>query len=212
MNIFVFDFDCTLTANHFWKIIHNNWLSDHKVDWSKWDNESKKIVQRRNLTHISKANSLLQYIWASNYDGSIINMSRYDQLMKWLQKLYNKTDLAISSNGQAQEVLTMLKVMKCEKIFKYIHGYNNDRTNRIVIDNTGKVIYIDEFDKTKLHFLKYLYRTKYGRIIYIDDSNNEQSEVDKHKYIDSYYLGKEIEWGLDPDKLKQIYNKYFNIF
>jgi len=202
----VFDFDCTLTKEHWWKTMNwDNYKMRLSVDG--WDQESKTLlfidsINYRQRLHESKnlpkAIKLLEYIWGGN--------ERLEKIKGFLKKLKeNRVDIFVSTNGQANEVEGVLKASEVGiDIFGYIHGYDDTRFGKKVIRTQKEV---EPSDSSKEWFINYLKEVEnYEVIIYIDDDNGEYLSIQQLGVITIENLPKE-KGGMTDIHMKDILTK-----
>ena len=175
----VFDFDCTLTAKHWWKGLYMRQFSRNSILAPTLSQEERKFLQDIDsyefVAHqspmFSKLGALLQHTWGSS--------ARLQQVRALLQELKSSNAMiSISTNGQVNEVMGVLNASGISTgIFSYIHGYDDGRESKIAYDVSNGT-YVSFSTHSKEEFIrKVCDPTNIDNCIYVDDDSSEYANV-----------------------------------
>lgn len=173
----VFDFDCTLTNEHLYYLLHDtdNFIKMYnirdKTEIYDMANTIKSIYSVDN-TKIDCDIILPKSITKKFIDTIFGGSSRIKILDKFLKKCIKQNiDLYISSRGYLRDIITSLKITNLLKYFKSIHStldktiYQIDNQIKTIDYNSGKEFFI-------LNILNH-----YTNVLYIDDTLTEHERL-----------------------------------
>jgi len=180
-NHIVFDFDCTLTKEHWWKgIYHGEFSSNaHLVDQLnlgeiyilKNYNNFNSGIRLYQIPEFENIPNLINYMWGGR--------KRLENVRKFLNELSeNDIKIHISTNGQVNEVIKLLKQSHIPlSVFTYIHGFNDSRSAKLMYDMKEEKY--TQFDTCeKVEFIKYVYKNHtIDEYAYIDDDSCEYANA-----------------------------------
>ena len=177
LNIYVFDFDCTITYRNFAYF----WLKPDEIFKQKYANIKPTIIDELSFKF---NNNMLVDISDINLFNDIIFGS--DERIVYLDRLFNnlshKGRLVISSRGDPNKIFKCLQYNSLSKYFTQdnIFGYKHNKTNLIkeFLNNNSKVFYIDDNHEEHNELLKNL-----NLITTTDNLSIYSYKSDKPNYI-----------------------------
>lgn len=165
-NIYVFDFDCTLTLRHFSYLVNNNqqFLSmypeiNYKIStYPKYAENFYKMVDI--LYNINgNPNTVPDDIKTMIIDVIFGDMNRFNKLKNFIAKLKQENTIIISSRGIVEQINYLLEIIK----------FNN-----------FDMVYGNKYHKTSVlsYYLNNMLNT-YNYLFYVDDNSEEHFEFIK---------------------------------
>lgn len=178
----VFDFDCTISTRHVYRMIHSPTQFYQKNQTppeiaKKIDKLSKKINKLKES--VEDTSSLININFDVEKDLMTVlvdymfgGRERLELLTSFFKQHYEKADLYILSSGFLADVLIVLKILNW---FDYFHGVSGQSDELLYIRGNDKVL---RYIESKAAFIKKeLLCRDYLTIIYVDDDHRENYEL-----------------------------------
>lgn len=209
----VFDFDCTLTYNHYYYLTSNNGLyktDDYKLDDKTIDKELLKSLFMQVKYMDDNQISSLKEKWIKN-NQIIINIvmggnERLDMIRNFFEWLKNhNVDIFISSKGMCNDIVFVLYHMDLMSYIKEINAYQD-------------VVYFKDSSSCivcpKSKYLSKLLKS-YDTVFYVDDDPDEHNKIkniQKFPSVKYMYFGSNIglfkeDKGLTKEMIEIIKNQ-----